>query len=393
VNEDTTGSTSIQTLDYCNNTMYNFNESSNDITAMNDSIIPQSDAAACYVHDDSDDDRRIVLRTMKALERTVYKRPHSQNLPGLFRGLWRRQIVEWMYILVKYCKLKHEATAAAVYYLDKAIEGSALVQTPRDYQLCAMTALHLALKVYDSPSVRVVKLSCLVKLGNGEFTEDDIIQKEQDLVRALGWRIHPPTPNCFLQRYMELLPFHGDGDDGDDSESDISDAETIGDDQPEERRRERLHKLEEIASDYIEVALARDRFLSVPPSVIAYSAMLSAMELTTEHQQHCGYDWVTFLQNMRDVAEMGDIMHDDKTSTLRSVRRTKVLLDRIAQGLPLPAEEDNNDEFYTGANKHKSNEETFVEFVDASMGLSASSPPSPTSTRTSTRTAATTTAS
>merc|ERR1712176_436879 len=93
---------------------------------------------------------------------------------------------------------------------------SSLVETPRDYQLCAMTALHLALKVYDSPAVRVVKLSCLVTLGNGEFTEDDIIQKEQDLLRALDWRVNPPTADCFLQRYMELLPFLDDDDDDDD---------------------------------------------------------------------------------------------------------------------------------------------------------------------------------
>merc|ERR1719389_837921 len=156
----------------------------------------------------------------------------------MFCGLWRRQIVEWMYVLIKYCKLKHEATAAAVYYLDAAVAcDSSIVKTPRDYQLCAMTALHLALKVYDSPTVRVVKLSCLVKLGNGEFNEADIIQKEQDLVRALGWRINPPTADCFLQRYMELLPFLDDDDE--ECEIDPSEVVTKADEElgPIERRR------------------------------------------------------------------------------------------------------------------------------------------------------------
>ena len=98
------------------------------------------------------DERRIVLRTMRALETSVYKRPRAQSMPELFRGLWRRQIVEWMYVLIKYCKLRHEATAAAVYYLDAAVmcDSSSLVKSPRDYQLCAMTALYLALKIYDS---------------------------------------------------------------------------------------------------------------------------------------------------------------------------------------------------------------------------------------------------
>merc|ERR1719387_1203502 len=48
----------------------------------------------------------------------------------MFCGLWRRQIVEWMYVLIKYCKLKHEATAAAVYYLDAAVAcDSSIVKT------------------------------------------------------------------------------------------------------------------------------------------------------------------------------------------------------------------------------------------------------------------------
>ena len=382
-------------------------------------------SSSSYKESDGGDERTIVLRTMKALENSVYKRPHARYLPEIFRGLWRRQIVEWMYILVKHCKLKHEATAAAVYYLDVAVlcTSSSLVQSPRDYQLCAMTALHLALKVYDSPSIRVVKLSCLVKLGNGEFTEDDIIQKEQDLVRALRWRINPPTADCFLQRYFELLPFLDDDEEGD-NEIDVNDKDDNKDNDKdndqlgpiERRRRKRLIKLEEIASEIIEVALARDRFLSVPPSVIAYAALLSAMELTTDlrqkqnhqEQQHCYYDWSTFLRNMVDIAEMGDIENggDDDSDDFnnnnnnnnwgnvsRSVLRTKMLLDRIVQGLPLPPEEE-DDDFYnatstrntTCGGNSSSNESdndndntTFAKSTKSSTVIS-STPPSPTST-------------
>jgi len=347
--------------------------------------------------------------------------------------------VEWMYILIKYCKLKHEATAAAVYYLDAAVmcDSASLVKTPRDYQLCAMTALHLALKVYDSPSMRVVKLSCLVKLGNGEFTEDDIIQKEFDLVRALGWRVNPPTADCFLQRYMELLPFLDDNDDHDHDDGDgdfvcetggdpsnKSDAcsgntDNEHDDQLgplQRRRRQRLMKLEEVASEFIEVAMARDRFLAAPPSVVAYAAMLSAMELTSKHKQHrreqCYYDWSNFLRNMTDIAEMGDICTDageenlnnlcdcSKTrarSISRSVCRTKMLMDRIVKGLNLPPEEEDDSFFRAesagnrksgnetkeGNSNNKNNENNNRGSFDKSSQPSAAkspSPPSPTST-------------
>mmetsp|Transcript_7609 Transcript_7609/g.18636 ORF Transcript_7609/g.18636 Transcript_7609/m.18636 type:complete len:369 (-) Transcript_7609:162-1268(-) len=354
-------------------------------------------------HHHDNDDRMNVLRTMRALESSVYKRPRAQSMPEMFRGLWRRQIVEWMYVLIKYCKLKHEATAAAVYYLDAAVmcESASLVMTPRDYQLCAMTALHLALKVYDSPTVRVIKLSCLVKLGNGEFTVDDIIQKEQDLVRALGWRINPPTPDCFLQRYMELLPFLDD----DDEERDVDPSEdgTEEDDQlsPIERRRlKRLMKLEELASEFIEVAMARDRFLSVPPSVIAYAALLSAMELATAEQQKqkqsCYYDWATFLRNMTKVAEMDDILSDFGAESLdgnpngktvsRSVLRTKMLLDRIVKGLDVPSDEQ-DDDFSLARTESDSNISDKTSDGDDERGdcerSAKSAPPSPTSTASS----------
>jgi len=386
------------------------------------------------------DDRTVVLRTMRSLENSVYKRPRAQSMPEMFRGLWRKQIVEWMYVLIKYCNLKHEATAAAVYYLDAAVmcESFSLVKTPRDYQLCAMTALHLALKVYDSPATRIVKLSCLVTLGNGEFTEDDIIEKEQDLLRALGWRVNPPTADCFLQRYMELLPFL-DNDNDDDNHDDVCETEFDSsqesdarsrtakheyDEQLEpiqRRRQERLRKLEEVASEYIEVAMTRDRFLSVPPSIVAYAAMLSAMELTSKHKQHqqqqCFYDWSTFLRNMTDIAEMGDILGDvDGTSldnhynfsrnqlgiVTRAVCRTKMMMDRIVNGLDLPPEEE-DDAFFNielgtrarslgkgiDANHNTIHEDEslryFAEFAKSSA-LKSSSPPSPTSTVSSIKT-------
>lgn len=396
------------------------NSESDSANSSNDEIDNSMKSNSHHYDNDVDDDRTSVLRKMRELENSVYKRPRAQSMPEIFRGQWRKQIIEWMYVLIKYCKLNHEATAAAVYYLDAAVvcPSSSLINSPRDYQLCAMTALHLALKVYDSPLTRLVKLSCFVKLGNGEFTVDDIIQKEQDMVRALGWRISPPTADCFLQRYMELLPFLDDDEDNDDehnfelssdSDQNSSEDENEENDQlgpSERRRRNRLRKLEEIASEYIEVAMARDRFLCVPPSVIAYAALLSAIEIYSndkqQQQQQCDIDFSTFLHNMEDIAEMGDIFADfdtvnfnekDGTSSnsskgvSRSVRRTKILLDRIVKGLTLPPEEE--DDFFSTTElamqsnfscNHNSEKYEKNIFSDRTTAVKSSSPNSPTST-------------
>ncbi|KAL3911483.1 MAG: hypothetical protein SGARI_001626 [Bacillariaceae sp.] len=212
-----------------------------------------------------------------------------------------------MYTLVKYCKLRHESAAAAAYYLDVAVLKG-LVQSPNDYQLGAMTALYLALKVYDSPCMRVVKLSSLVKLGNGEFTEQDILEMERDLVKLLEWHVNPPTANCFLQQYLTLLPqgFHDEV---------VMEEDRVAEEGDTTTKDSIRGSIEEIALQAIELTIARDYFLSIPPSVIAYSAMLFAFQ--------------TFLWNMSHVAEL------DTASPI--LMRSSVLLDRTMKSLPIPA--------------------------------------------------------
>jgi hypothetical protein len=370
-----------------------------------------------YYDDDDDDDERIaIFKQMKLLEETTYKRPHYTDIPETFRGLWRKQIVEWMYVLIKHCKLRKETTAAAIYYLDVAVSLSdndssnsnsnlCLVQTPKDYQLCAMTALHLALKVYDSPTIRIVKLNCLVKLSNNEFTEQDIIDKEQQLIDVLNWKLHPPTSNCFLYRYLELLPVQKQDQDQDQ------------DHQQQVQQQDQDHQqLEEIASEIIEVAMAHDRFLAVPSSTIAYSALLLAMEQQQQHQNinsSINYYWSTFVRNMKDVAGMGDIFfmndnnddNDDNNNISRSVLRTKMLLDRIViQGLPLLPEDDDDenenddddddDEIYSTTMTRIKSMCSFSGDDDdepsRKMISTTPQPPSPTSTMSSNTTTATT---
>lgn len=274
------------------------------------------------------DDTRAVLQQMKHLERSTYKRPLAKQLPEPFNGLWRQQIVEWMYTLVKYCKLRHESAAAASYYLDVAVCHN-LIQSPNDYQLGAMTALYLALKVYDSPCMRVVKLSSLVKLGNGEFTEDDILVMEKDMVKLLQWHVNPPTLNCFLQQYLTLLPQQFHGEDDDESSTTNSSTSNV---------LVRAH-IEELALGAIEQMSSRDYFLSVPSSVLAYSAMLFAIEtLDMRYQQHqpsssphlTFFEYQTFLWNMTQVADL-----DSTNNPL--LTRASVLLDLTMKSLPIPA--------------------------------------------------------
>lgn len=244
---------------------------------------------------------RDVLEQMRCSESRTYRRRVSKPIEP-FNGLWRQQIIDWMYTLVKYCKLRHESAAGGAYFLDVAV-ARGVIKTPSDYQLGAMTALYLGLKVFDSPSTRVVKLSSLVKLGNADFKEEDIIQMERDIVKALDWRLNPPTPNCFLQQYLVLLP-------------------TL--------HESTKTRLEEMALKAIEIAVAKERFYSMKSSVLGCAAILIALDQYLEAQKAmvpgCGSEIIslwqlrTFLYNMKNIANL------DHTSVL--VSQTTSMLER-----------------------------------------------------------------
>jgi hypothetical protein len=270
---------------------------------------------------------RETLRLMRQLESTTYKRPLAQELPEPFHGLWRQQIVEWMYTLVNYCKLSHESATAAIYYLDVAV-AHGLVTSPSRYQLGSMTALYLALKIYDSPSMRVVKLSSLIKLGNGEFDEQDVVGMEREIVQLLQWRLNPPTVNCFVQQYLSLL-----FSDKDDCSTGVHAADGAGDEASPQSSLAR--QLEEIALQCIELVMGRDYFLTADPSVIGYAVLLMAIEILDQRQtsaQRQDHPWSlldlqAFLYRMSHVAIL------DHTSP--ALVRVSILLDRTMKSLPI----------------------------------------------------------
>lgn len=153
------------------------------------------------------DDAAEVIAVMRIQEGTSYKRSDYLNsqdssLKQVLDGSWRQRIVEWMYGVVDHCSLRRDSVATATYYLDLCVERG-LITSREQYQLAAMTALQIAIKLCDST---VVKLQSMVALGRGLFTEQDVILFEAKMLKCLNWLMHPPTPVCFLRQFLRLLP-------------------------------------------------------------------------------------------------------------------------------------------------------------------------------------------
>ena len=224
---------------------------------------------------DSDCGMQDVLMKMKQQESTTYKQVDHipPELVDTIEATWRRDILEWMYGVVGFCKMPRESVATASYFIDVSV-AKGLVRSRVDYQICAMTALHLSLKLLDSSMMR---LSSLIKLNRGLFNVKDVEEMERKMLIALNYYTHPPTSGCFLHSFLELLP-----------------RQTL----PSTRSA-----LEKITLLLAEVAVCQDQFRRYMPSTIAFAGMAVAMELFNDDEfpvwqrQH-------FLFKMATVAKM-----------------------------------------------------------------------------------------
>lgn len=192
-----------------------------------------------------------ILAVMIHHETTIYRRSdylaNESRFGKILDGPWRQRIIEWMFSVTDHCALKRDCVAVASHYLDLCVDRG-VVESRQQFQLVAMTALQLAIKLYDST---VVRLDSMIKLGRGLFTERDVINMEFKILSSLDWQVHPPTANCFLRQYLRLLP------------PSIS---------PPVR-----YMLTEVTRFIAEITVCLYSFVDSQPSVVAYAALLIAL--------------------------------------------------------------------------------------------------------------------
>jgi lipoyl(octanoyl) transferase len=114
---------------------------------------------------------------------------------------WRSKICEWSYQVIDHFDYDREIVAVSLSYLDRYLCVKPV--NKRQFQLVAMTTLYLACKLYDHTKIR---MSALIELSRGYFTEEHITAMEESILTKLGWMVHPPTPLTFTRHLVLLLP-------------------------------------------------------------------------------------------------------------------------------------------------------------------------------------------
>lgn len=174
----------------------------------------------------------LLQREMDYLQ-LIYRCPQRIRMPEL-HSHWRSNIFEWFYKIIDHFMLHRALVSVAMDYFDRYLlvhEQVSMVDdnlriTPsfanvthdlKTYQLAAMTSLYLAMKLHagneegspTSPWIIKRKTFCLsgfAKLSRGNFTPQDILDMESDILKSLQWRMNPITPACFLDALMSLFP-------------------------------------------------------------------------------------------------------------------------------------------------------------------------------------------
>jgi hypothetical protein len=198
---------------------------------------------------------RDILSLMNKTEKECYKRTDYLALrPELELGgvdeSWRQRMAEWMYGVVDHCNFRRDIVSVAMTYLDLLLSKEAnFILTKRSFQLGAIACLYLAMKVYDTT---FVKLSSLVRLGRGLFTEADVLKMEMQILINLEWRVHPPTPMCFLRHFTRLIP------------ATVSSSTSF--------------MITEVSRFVAEISICLYKFVRYHPSMIAYASLCIAMD-------------------------------------------------------------------------------------------------------------------
>jgi hypothetical protein len=169
----------------------------------------------------------------------------------------RRTMAEWCYSVVDFCRYDREVVSIAMSYLDRFLctnVGQAVLFDRTEFQLTVMTCLYTAIKLFEPLAISPATFAAL---SHGSYTAHQIEDMEKIMLKALDWRMNPPTAVAFLYHFMKLLP-------------------------GEMMKLTLRETVYELASIQIELSVCEHEFVTVKPSVIAFSALLNAVESVDE---------------------------------------------------------------------------------------------------------------
>jgi hypothetical protein len=186
--------------------------------------------------------------------------------------VWREQVSQWCYDVVDHLDASRELVYTTMNILDRYVANtsSSSLMNKVEYERTAITSFFLALKISSSLEI---KISELLSLSRSTLQSRDILLTGKRILETLSWDSEILTPQSFVKVFISLLPSTLDG--------------------------RAVMSWFELSMYLVEISVCDGNFAHVPPSQIAFAAILVAMKKAMGHSA----DRVTFDSFVRDMRE------------------------------------------------------------------------------------------
>ena len=118
----------------------------------------------------------------------------------------RATLIDWCYAIVDSCRFRRETVAVAANLADRFLATPRAAAARRDcvkLQFVILTALYISLKIHERTTCLDLEDLSVVSLGL--YSPGDITGMERKMLRALDWRLCPPTGSQVARHLLVLM--------------------------------------------------------------------------------------------------------------------------------------------------------------------------------------------
>jgi hypothetical protein len=206
------------------------------------------------------DETLATIDVMRRQEETAYtvrdylsQLPASSTLDCPVDGACRMVMHKWCNEIVQFCHYSRETVEIAMNCLDRFMatkDGYDILLDRSQYQLAVMTSLYTAVKIHEHEAMDPKLVS---SLSRGAHSAEAVEAMESRMLKAIQWRVNPPTAMSFVRKILDLVPEHLLFE---------SERQTVI----------------ELTQFQIELAMDQFEFCMLPASSIAVASLLNAIE-------------------------------------------------------------------------------------------------------------------
>jgi hypothetical protein len=114
------------------------------------------------------------------LEQTAFTSCSTSSISNQsgINEVWREKICEWSYQVIDHFDFSREVVSVSIHYLDRFLATTTVDK--KLFQLVAMTALYLAIKIYEPSSL---SMKSMIELSRGYFSPAQMAEMEMAILR------------------------------------------------------------------------------------------------------------------------------------------------------------------------------------------------------------------